>query len=199
MADDDRKKPDSRSWAPYAPDRDAPWNVRRVMHLHRRAGFGASWQEIQRDIKDGPKASIDRVLAGTARAGVPKEFEQTAATLAENAVAIGDPGRLKAWWLYRMIAGPDPLAERLTLLWHNHFATSNDKIRNMASMLRQNELFRQNGRGNLESSSRRSCTIRRCSSGSTRRATKEGRRMRTWLGNSWNSSLWGLGTIPRRM
>src|SRR5262249_55231055 len=40
-----------------------------------------------------------------------------------------------------------PLAERLTLLWHNHFATSNLKVENLTLMWRQNELFRKLGRG----------------------------------------------------
>ncbi|MGH7169887.1 MAG: hypothetical protein ACRELG_06395 [Gemmataceae bacterium] len=54
-------------WAPYEPDDRMPWNLRRVVHLHRRAGFAAAWNEIQRDLKDDPKASIDRLLAGKAR------------------------------------------------------------------------------------------------------------------------------------
>src|SRR5262249_29002230 len=36
---------------------------------------------------------------------------------------------------------------RLTLLWHDHFATSNAKVRNLAAMRRQNELFRRHARG----------------------------------------------------
>src|SRR5262245_17160065 len=117
-------KPQADSWAPYAPTEQAPWNLRRVVHLHRRAGFAATWSEIHRDLKDGSRASIDRVLARTAAArGVPGEFHKTADLLGESAVAAHDPARLKAWWVYRMLFGPDPLAERLTLLWHNHFAT----------------------------------------------------------------------------
>ncbi len=46
-----------------------------------------------------------------------------------------------------MLFGPDPLAERLALMWHNHFATSNVKVENLALMRRQNELFRALGRG----------------------------------------------------
>jgi hypothetical protein len=30
-------------WAPYAPGGAEPWNLRRVVHLHRRAGFAATW------------------------------------------------------------------------------------------------------------------------------------------------------------
>src|SRR5437588_12336991 len=135
-------------WAPFEPDDKALWNLRRVVHLHRRAGFPATWGEIQRDLKDGPKASIDRVLAGKAATdGVPEEFPKTADLLGESAATSGDPARLKAWWVCRMLFGPDPLTERLTLMWHNHFATSNLKVENLAFMRRQNDLFRKLGRG----------------------------------------------------
>jgi uncharacterized protein (DUF1800 family) len=133
-----------RPWAPYVPTREAPWDLRRVVHLHRRAGFAATWSEIQRDLADGPKASISRLLTGKARSqGVPDEFAHTADLLADAAVSSHDPARLKAWWLYRMYFGPDPLGERLTLLWHNHFATSNLKVEDLAAMRRQNDLFRR--------------------------------------------------------
>ena len=134
----------SGPWTPYVPDTQAPWNVRRVVHLHRRAGFAATWSEIQRDLRDGPRASIDRVLAGrAATVGVPEEFQQTADLLGESAASSGDAARLKAWWIYRMLFGPDPLTERLVLLWHNHFATSNLKVQNLAAMHHQNQLFRE--------------------------------------------------------
>ena len=45
-----------------------------------------------------------------------------------------------------MLFGPDPLGERLALLWHNHFATSNLKVNDLAAMRRQNDLFRRHGR-----------------------------------------------------
>jgi len=134
-------------WAPYVPSDQAPWDVRRVVHLHRRAGFAATWSEIQRDLKDGPTASIDRVLAGKAATeGVPANFQKTADLLGEAAGTSGDPARLKAWWVYRMLFGPDPLTERLALMWHNHFATSNLKVENLPFMRQQNELFRKLGR-----------------------------------------------------
>ncbi len=67
----------SDPWAPYVPDEAMPWDLRRVVHLHRRAGFAATWDEIQRDLKDGPEASIDRLLEGKARArGVPDGFRR---------------------------------------------------------------------------------------------------------------------------
>jgi uncharacterized protein (DUF1800 family) len=135
-------------WAEYKPGADAPWNRRRVVHLHRRAGFAATWAEAERDLRDGPKASVDRLLKSNARAASqPDEFRQTADQLADAAVASGDAGRLKAWWVYRMLFGADVLAERLALLWHDHFATSNLKVADLAAMRQQNELFRRHARG----------------------------------------------------
>jgi uncharacterized protein (DUF1800 family) len=42
--------------------------------------------------------------------------------------------------------GPDPLGEKLTLLWHNHFATSNAKVRDPGAMRRQNDTLRKHAK-----------------------------------------------------
>jgi hypothetical protein len=134
-------------WDRYEPSHDAPWDLRRVALLHRRSGFAATADELRRDLVEGPDASVDRVLAGTPRIqGIPSDFERVAGVLADSAVAAGDPARLKAWWVYRMLATPDPLGERLTLMWHDHFATSNDKVADLAAMRAQNETFRTHAR-----------------------------------------------------
>ena len=82
-------------WAPYVPDGQRPWNLRRVVHLHRRAGFAGTWDELQRDLKDGPAASVDRFLLGRASVAASSGFGPTADLLAETAVAAGDiaPGK----------------------------------------------------------------------------------------------------------
>src|SRR5260370_31653904 len=100
-----------RAWTSYAAGGEAPWDLRRVVHLHRRAGFAATWGELQRDLKDGPTKSIDRLLKGQAREGVPDNFRTVADQLAARAAS--DPAWLKAWWAYIMYAGPDPLGARL--------------------------------------------------------------------------------------
>jgi hypothetical protein len=104
------------AWGVYKPSGEAPWDLHRVVHLHRRAGFAAAWDEIERDLKDGPGPSVDRLLAGGVRSRrVPDDFESIAALLAEAATPspiVGDTAlRLKAWWLYRMLFNPDPLGE----------------------------------------------------------------------------------------
>jgi uncharacterized protein (DUF1800 family) len=141
-----RHETQDNAWSRYVPDEATPWNLRRVVHLHRRAGFGASWTQIERDLADGPEKSIERLLEGKLQpigAPAPEDFERTSALLAESAVAARELGRLKAWWFYRMLFSPDPLGERLTLMWHSHFATSNLKVDDVALMHRQNATFRR--------------------------------------------------------
>src|SRR4051812_7100099 len=92
------------AWAPYRASAAAPWDLRRVVHLHRRAGFAATWNEIQRDLKDSPEASIARLLDGKARLdGVPDDFTDRAAAIGDAAVSSGEVERLQAWWLFRML------------------------------------------------------------------------------------------------
>jgi uncharacterized protein (DUF1800 family) len=135
-------------WSPYLPSDSAPWNLARCWTLHRRAGFGATWAELERDLAEGPEAAIDRVVGGASRStGTPGDFAQIASVLGDAAAGSGNAERLKAWWLYRIVFSPDPLTERLTLVWHNHFATSQLKVADLAAMRRQNETFRKHARG----------------------------------------------------
>jgi uncharacterized protein (DUF1800 family) len=135
-------------WSPYRPGPNAPWDLARAWTLRRRAGFGATWDELQRDLDDGPDAVVGRVLAGTCRRdGLPVDFPSTAELLGDAAAGASDIRRLQAWWLFRMLFTPDPLTERLTLIWHNHFATSQLKVEDVDAMRRQNETFRRHARG----------------------------------------------------
>jgi uncharacterized protein (DUF1800 family) len=131
------------SWSRYKPNDAAPWNIQRVVHLHRRTAFAATWSEIERDLRDGPDVAVTRLSEGHSRVeGVPEEFESLSAIIGQAAVDSGSAERLKAWWLYRCLFSPHPLRERLTLLWHNHFATSNLKVDDLQLMKRQNDLLR---------------------------------------------------------
>jgi hypothetical protein len=55
--------------------------------------------------------------------------------------------RLGLWWANRMLGTKRPLEEKLTLFWHGHFATGQNKVRDYRMMLRQNELFRAQASG----------------------------------------------------
>jgi uncharacterized protein (DUF1800 family) len=120
--------------------------------LHRRAGFAPAWDVIKRDLVDGPSESVDRLLKGEPRSasGTPaSELESTLAAMATQLAPSADLPRIQAIWLYRMIFTPHPLRERMTLFWHNHFATSDVKVQSPLLMQRQNDLFRSQALGDF--------------------------------------------------
>jgi len=57
--------------------------------------------------------------------------------------------RVAYWWADRMLDTRRPLEEKMTLLWHGHFATSEDKVRDVRKMLRQNATFRRHATGDF--------------------------------------------------
>src|SRR6476659_2314890 len=134
------------AWAPYQPSADRPWNRRLAAHLSRRAGFGAPAAELDEAVKAGPAATLDRLCTPPSSKAVD-DFRQTASTLADHAANGGSPQQLAGYWLFRMLATPDPLLEKLTLFWHGHFATSAAKVDKPRLMLAQNELLRAHARG----------------------------------------------------
>jgi uncharacterized protein (DUF1800 family) len=56
---------------------------------------------------------------------------------------------LTCWWLRRMVAVRVPVREKLTLVWHNHFATSAVKVRSAAELVAQNRTLRTLGTGDF--------------------------------------------------
>ena len=48
-----------------------------------------------------------------------------------------------------MLHSANPLEEKMTLFWHNHFATSNAKVRSTEKMEAQNEIIRKHALGNF--------------------------------------------------
>ncbi|WP_381795728.1 DUF1800 family protein [Streptomyces niveus] len=61
---------------------------------------------------------------------------------------------LTLWWLDRMVAADKPWAEKRTLLWHNHWATSIQKVKSGSAMLQQNETLRRLGGGDFRTLAR---------------------------------------------
>ena len=138
------------SWKVYSPTEQQPWNAERVAHLHRRVVFGGTWREHQRDLQGTPQEAVDRVMEGEFRASeVPQDFSLLADTIGEAAAAQPNAERLKAWWIYRVLFTSDPLCERLTFMWHDHFATSNLKVNSLRQMKRQNDTLRAHAKGDF--------------------------------------------------
>lgn len=133
------------AWEPYKPSANSPWDLRKVGHLYRRAGFGPTWEELETGLKAGPEKAIDELLQGS-----PKQESVDLAGEPATKRAIQDNDQyLRVWWLYRMLYSRHPLREKLTLFWHNHFATSNSKVQNVGFMLGQYELMHRHALGSF--------------------------------------------------
>ncbi|WP_193213491.1 DUF1800 domain-containing protein [Luteolibacter marinus] len=56
----------------------------------------------------------------------------------------------QGWWFRRMLATKAPLREKMTLFWHDHFATSLQKVKQPVLLMRQNDLFRRHATGSFK-------------------------------------------------
>lgn len=126
----------SMAWVPYRPTADNPWDLRKVGHLYRRAAFGATTSQLTQALADGPERTIEQILRGT---DPDPDVERTSAFMAsDRSLPAGASGTtLAAWWIYRILHTHHPLREKMTLFWHNHFATSLAKVQNARLMLGQ--------------------------------------------------------------
>ncbi|MEY3176128.1 MAG: hypothetical protein RLZZ436_4042 [Planctomycetota bacterium] len=134
------------AWEPFEPGRDGAWDLSAAAHLFRRAGFGADRDQLEAAVSVSPTEAVDQLLS----AAEPGDFQTEMSVLASSAIAAGNVQPLSAWWLYRMLATPCQLLEKLTLFWHGHFATGADKVTDPALMLAQNQLLRRLACGRFE-------------------------------------------------
>ncbi|MDH3591745.1 MAG: DUF1800 domain-containing protein [Planctomycetota bacterium] len=105
-----------------------------VSHLLRRAGFGLSPQDADEYRKLGFRGAVRRLLD-----------ELDTPPPADRGFDAYEPGAIQQTWLDRMVHHEAPLAEKLALFWHGHFATSDAKIQEPFLMWRQYLLFRTQG------------------------------------------------------
>lgn len=64
-------------------------------------------------------------------------------------VTMLETQRIGYWWANRMVTTKRPLEEKMTLFWHGHFATGDEKVQDYRKMLKQNELLRAKATGNF--------------------------------------------------
>jgi uncharacterized protein (DUF1800 family) len=123
-----------------------PFGKQQAERLLWRAGFGAKAGEAEALAKLGFKHGVHAltrpapyVLNG------PAPTSDKGRPLAPAAV-IGDD---HLFWLDRMVRTNAPLIERMALIWHSWFATSNQGVASQQLMLNQNDFFRGNALGSF--------------------------------------------------
>ena len=118
-----------------------------MAHLMRRAGFGATRDELESFAGQGYEETVEQLLHPEEQ---PKVDEYTLYRYHPN-IEIPSPFTLpgQANWLYHMVNTKRPLEEKVALFWHQVFATGNAKVDNCFHIVDQLQVFRQRGMGNL--------------------------------------------------
>jgi hypothetical protein len=143
------------AWQPWQPTAADPWGRKWAAHLYRRAAFGAGREDLLEAERLGLEGTLDLLCQGRPHANeVWQTLVDVGRIASEGEGHVGGAGgtgddddlggeQLRGWWLYCMLQGGHPLREKLTLFWHDHFATSLAKVRNAALMFGQNCLLRK--------------------------------------------------------
>jgi uncharacterized protein (DUF1800 family) len=121
-----------------------PFTKRDAAHLLRRAGFGATPQEIDAVANLGTQAAVDTLLHPSVAESAFADYPDTGSLYdvhTRNATA-------QNWYLDRMLRTQHPLVEKMVLFWHGHFATSINKVPAVL-MVQQIDLFRSQALGNF--------------------------------------------------
>ena len=124
------------------PDQD----VGLMAHLLRRAGFGASRDEIEAKAAEGYDATVAALLDPQAQPSIDEDLMLRYHPIYYHAGAIEVNTQI---WLFRMINSPRQLEEKMSLLWHMIFCAGHSKIDSGEEMGRMIEMFREHGMGNF--------------------------------------------------
>jgi Protein of unknown function (DUF1800) len=118
------------------------WSEAHVRRLFWRAGFGATPKEVALWKRRGKTAALDFLLdAGPAELKGPEPRIN-----GRGLDPVNEFGHDKLWWLDRMVRSNRPLEEKMTLFWHDHFAT---RLQPTPMMLAQNRTLRAHGLGSF--------------------------------------------------
>ncbi|MEK7814931.1 MAG: DUF1800 domain-containing protein [Chloroflexota bacterium] len=120
-----------------------------MAHLMRRAGFGATREELEGYVAQGYEATVDQLLDPPEERAEDKAgpFAMMIRYHPSSLLPGGVPTLGQANWMYRMINTQRPLEEKVALFWHQVFATGNSKVDNCDQLLEQLDMFRQYGLG----------------------------------------------------
>ncbi|ETX05278.1 MAG: hypothetical protein ETSY2_23895 [Candidatus Entotheonella gemina] len=117
-----------------------------MAHLLRRAGFGATRQELEDYLAKGYEATVEELLhPGDAQSMSDDVIRRYHTDMAE----MRELYSVASYWMYRMITTRCPLEEKLALFWHGLFATGYSKLNQARSLLNQIEMFRRQALGPL--------------------------------------------------
>ena len=117
-----------------------------IAHLMRRAGFGATRDQLDAYAAKGYEATVEELLDPNEerRMGdhLIRRFQPELSGML-NDISSGPN------WLYRMATTSAPLQEKMALFWHGIFATGYSKVKHAKALSDQTRMFRRYGLGSF--------------------------------------------------
>ena len=122
-------------------------DIELMAHLMRRAGFGATRQELEERVAKGYEATVEELLDTSDVTYLSDDVIRRFHTEMHES-RLGDSA--SAYWMYRLVTASNPLVEKTALFWHGILATGYSKLNQARSVLNQVDMFRRNGLGRLD-------------------------------------------------
>ena len=124
----------------------ATQDIELMAHLIRRAGFGATRDELEHYVEKGYDETVEELLNPSDPNPMPDDLIRRYHVDLHEGRQLDGSG---AYWLYRMITTKCPLEEKLALFYHSLLATGYSKLNQAPSQLNQIDMFRRYGFGDF--------------------------------------------------
>ena len=117
-----------------------------MAHLMRRAGFGASRDELEQKVAQGYEAVVEDLLHPGSANAMPDDVIRRYHSEMGEMRELNSAG---AYWMYRMVTTDNQLEEKLALFWHSLFATGYAKLNQASALTNQINTFRRHALGSF--------------------------------------------------
>ena len=118
-----------------------------MAHLLRRAGFGASRDDLEARVAQGYDNVVEELLTPPDGPGIEEDMLYRAYPAYIESAAIAVP---QTEVVYRMINNKFQLQEKMALFWHTIMCTGDNKLCNERNNIIEYDTFRRLGMGNFK-------------------------------------------------
>ena len=122
-------------------------DVELMAHLMRRAGFGATREDLSKRVYKGYEETVNDLLAAGNERSMGDDLIRRFHHELSGLLGGGSAGE---HWLYHLITTNSPLEEKMVLFWHNIFATGYPKVVHSKQLTDQTRMFRRYGMGSFK-------------------------------------------------
>ena len=138
----------------YVPNEAQPWDDVRAGHLLRRTVFGPTPTEINEAIRSRPEDVVEQLLTDQRLPDPPDTWVNEDPFVRpdrdQRRIQREQLDQTRQWWMTLIANQGLSLTEKMTLFWHDHFATQAVDVKRPQLMFKQNTRFRQSAFGNFK-------------------------------------------------